>query len=318
MRRFIKLSNLNSLKKRFDRFFAVPSVKAKNHSSLRLSNRGSALVMAVVLMLVASTLITIGVKLIANASRTAKERELYVGEAENVARAGLIDAKGWFIRQTANGGVVFGNTVNTVLPGMTPTVNPTYSNVDQAFNPLFNAGNPQNSDTTDPTIGIVSEYPLNDAVTANALFWARYEVKRQQAGAYDPNAVHDVTGSRSSYVNGDGMVWNIVSTGYVYKRMDKSVTGIPATWVYPYNYGVTTGDYSKTKIIATARFSTEIRKLSLIMPVPAPPNGPGVANLTAGIYVQDLAAQITLNTQTLMDGAVSATGTVAGLGENHP
>ena len=281
----------------------------------KLSQKGSALIMASIFMIVATYLVTIGAKLVSDTNKQAKQRELFVGEAENVARAGLIDAKAWFIRQTANGGLVFGNTSSSVTVGMTPTVNPSYTSADQAFNPIYNASNPQGSDTSEPNFGIVQEYPLDQAVTSKATYWARYEIKRQPTGAYDPTAVHDVTGKRNdSYINGDGLVWNIISTGYVYKRMDRSTAGTPATWVYPYNYGVTTGDFGKTKIIAKAQFSTEIRKLSLIMPVPS--NYSTI--VSSGLYVQEMANQITLHNQTLLSGAVSAIGTYAAVGENQP
>ena len=271
--------------------------------------------MAAMFMLVATFLITIGARLVSDSFKQAKQRELFVGEAENVARAGLVDARAWFIRQTSNGGLVFGNTSSAVTVGATPTVNPSYTSVDEAFNPTFNSSNPTSSDTIDPSIGIVQEYPLNDAVTANASYWARYEVKKQGAGAFDSTAVHDVTGSRTSnYLNGDGLVWNIISTGYVYKRMDKTTAGTPATWVYPYNYGVTTGDYSKTKIIAKAQFSTEIRKLSLTMPIPSD----YVNIVSSGLYCQEMANQINLGSQTLLSGAVSAIGTYGAVGMNQP
>ncbi|HEY5038087.1 MAG TPA: hypothetical protein VIJ93_03340, partial [bacterium] len=299
MRKFIKSSNPNSFNRRLSRFFAMPPVRAKNNSSLKLTNRGSALVMAAIFMVISTTLITVGMKLIANASRAAKERELYIGEAENVARAGLQDAMGWFRRQSGNGGVVFGNQINTYAPGgAAPVINPLYTNVDQAFNPVYNAVNSQGSDTIDASIGIVSEYPLNDAVTANALYWARYEVKKQGVGAFDPNAVHDVTGSRtSSYLNGDGYIWNIVSTGYVYKRLDKSVDAF-GLWVIPYNQ-------SPNLLVASARFSTELRKLALNMPIPSTDIGK-----SAALYVENIRNQVTLqNDQTRLNGAVSAIGT---------
>lgn len=246
--------------------------------------------MAAIFMLVATMLMTVGYRLVSNSSRQSKERMLYVGEAENVARAGLVDTLGWFSRRTSNGGLVAGAVVTPVIPGSTPTPVYPYTNIDQAFSPQNNTANAQLSDTIDASIGIVKEYPLDSPVTANALYWARYEVKQQGTGAFDPNAVHDVTGERIfKYADGSGYVWNIVSTGYVYKRMDKSID--PTTG----NFAVSMTQ-PPNSVVATARFSTEFRKLSLVMPCPTPGNVNGVAG---AIYVQNIKNQVTLsNTQT--------------------
>ena len=267
--------------------------------------------MAAIFMIVATTLITVGLKLASNASRSVSEAALYVGEAENVARAGIVDALGWFGRQKSNGGVVFGNMNDTdtvtSLGGSSASINPIYSNVDQAFNPQYNAGNSQLSDTLNANIGIVNEYPLDDAVTAKARYWARYEIKKQGNGAYDSNAVHDITGEKStSYVNGEGYVWKIISTGYVYKRLDQSVT-TGGLWTVAYNT-------LPNVVVAKATFSTEFRKLSLVLPAPTPS-----ANVTAALYCQHISAQVTLNgSNTMLNGAVSAVGTYAAMGLQSP
>ena len=90
------------------------------------------------------------------------------------------------------------------------------------------------------------------------LRWARYEVKRQTdpaVGPYDTHAVHDITGERlhtgdPSEQNGEGLVWYIESTGYVFRRHDDTK---------PYNI-------SPNEVVAKARVSTEIRRLKLQLP----------------------------------------------------
>ncbi len=285
--------------------------------------------MASIFMLVATVLITVGVKLVANASRSAKEKELYVGEAENVARAGLIDALAWFRRQSGNGGVVAAYE-GTALPGQgsvtwatnpqpTPPAGAVFTYVDQPFEPVGNTSNPQVADTIDASIGLVGEYPLSDPVTANCLYWARFEVPMQGSGTQVTNAAHDVTGERTgSYVNGDGLIWSVTSTGYVYKRLIRVNSGgetavDPAgNWVVPYN---TVTNPPNCTIVAKAQFTTEFRKLGLNLPVPTP--GPTV--YSSGLYVYNAGQCVTLtSSESLLDGAVSEIDTFGVIGLSSP
>ena len=273
---------------------------------------GSALVMAAIFMIVAAFLITAGFQLVSNSARDVKQRTLYVAEAENVARAGVVDALAWFGRQSAAGGLVYGATSPAFLPGQPVTVNPQFTSVDDAFDPVGNTTNPTLSDTTDQTIGIVKDYPLDDPVTANATFWGRYEVWKQDApattaGFYNPNAVHDITSLRdTAHVTGDGYIWSIVSVGYVYKRMNKT-TDAYGNFTVGYNV-------SPNFVIAKAIEGSEFRKLSLLLPQPTP------NNTTAGaLFVQNIKSQVTLSsTQTQLSGAVSAFHNYAAVGMTSP
>ncbi len=319
-------SKLSRFANAFGQFLGVSSHSTERFPFSKIQDsRGSALVMAAIFMLVASVLITVGVKLVANASRGAKEKELYVGEAENVARAGLIDALAWFRRQAGNGGVVSAYTGGAAVPGQSsvtwainpdikvppsPTPTPTsytYTYVDEAFNPQGNTTDPQLADTIAASIGLVGEYPLSDPVTANCLYWARFEVPKQGAGAMATTAVHDITGERTGDVNGDGFVWSIQSTGYVYKRLDKRVD-IYGNWIVPYNSAPNT-------VVAKAEFSTELRKLGLNLPVPTP--GPSV--YSSGLYVYNAGQCVTLTSgESLLDGAVSQIDTFGVIGLSSP
>ncbi len=271
--------------------------------------------MAAIFMLVATTLITVGMKLVSTASRQAKQQGLYIAEAESIAKAGLRDATDWFGRQTANNGIVselyVGNGNVTVGQAAVTNVSPNgslYTYPDQAFWPQNNTFNGQSSDTLEPWIGIVNEYPLDSGVTMNALYFARYEVRKianpvglTPAPTWDPYAVHDISGQRTGtdLVNGDGTVWSIVSTGYVYKRMDKTINPITGMWNKEYNV------YPNV-VVASARYCTELKKLSLSMPTTDMPA------LSGAVYCQS-ASQITLNNNTvqLSNGAVSTQGVYA-------
>jgi len=277
--------------------------------------------MAAIFMLIATTLITVGMKLVSTASRQAKQQGLYIAEAESVAKAGLQDATDWFGRQSSNTGVLSEfNVVNgNVTVGQIPVTNTSpagslYTYADQPFWPQNNTFSGQSSDTLEPWIGIVNEYPLDSGVTMNAIYFARYEVRRvanpiglTPAPTWDPYAVHDISGQRSgtNLVNGDGVVWSIVSTGYVYKRMDKTINATTGMWNKEYNV------YPNV-VVATARYATELKKLSLIMPTTL------MTVLSGGVYCQS-ATQITLvNDQTLLtNGAVSTQG-VYGVIEMNP
>lgn len=277
--------------------------------------------MASIFMIVASLLITAGFRLVSDSARQAKERGFYVAQAEYVARAGLADALAWYGRQQGNGGVVYGNAPFGSLPGydwqpgQTPTVNPVFTSVDDAFDPVNNTANAQSSDTADAGIGIVKDYPLDNAVTALSTFWAHYEVWKQDApkftpvngSSYNVYAAHDVTGSRdTAHLTGDGYVWNVVAKGYVYRRTDFT-TDAYGDFIITYNQAPNT-------VVASSIVSTEFRKLSLLMPQPTPNNFNSGA-----LYVQNIANQVTLSgTETNLTGAVSTFGNYAVIGMTNP
>lgn len=221
------------------------------------SHRGSALVITIVLMLVASTLIVVGVQLLSNMNKQTQQQTLAVAEAENAAYAGLVDAANWFRRQN--------NTVSYFYPNAVPTPQPQYNSVDDPFAPVTNS---TTKDTIDPSIGVVYQYPINGAVVKLAgtnNIWARYEVRKSTNSLtptpvpptpnIDPSiTVHDITGEKlPSHLNGEGLIWSLCSTGYIYINNDPTL---------PFNQ-------SPNKVLATAKMRTEIRKMSLSLPVTA-------------------------------------------------
>ena len=157
-------------------------------------------------------------------------------QADNVARAGLVDAMSWFKRQT----------IQPTKSGVPPTA---YDYPDAAFNPKYDI-NPFVSDTMDESIGLVKEYQLSE----DNLTWVRYELYRQKDPAsnpYDEHAVHDITEQRiDGRENGEGWVWYLESAGYVYRRRD------PAKAF----------NESPNEILARVRAASEIRLVTLNLP----------------------------------------------------
>jgi hypothetical protein len=192
--------------------------------------------MVMIFSIVAATLMVIAGRMISESAKQTKKMEISGAEAENVARAGLVDAINWFIRK---GIVKSGN----------PIANPPYQYIDDAF---INSSNTLSSDTMDSTIGIVNQYALE---SKNNL-WARYEVHRQlnpagtpTAVSVDPHAVHDVTGEmmNTGNLDGLGLVWSLESIGYIYKQLDSTKA---------YNQ-------APNQVLGSARIRTVIRKMAV-------------------------------------------------------
>ena len=204
-------------------------------NGLLRTSRGSALTIALIFFIVVTILIVAGYKLITTSYLESKFQETTVLQAENVARAGLVDAISWFRRQ----------------PKQPVRKGTTYAWADGAFYPRTST-DPAHCDTINETIGLVKEYQLSES----GALWARYEVKRQPSpGAYDIHAVHDITGERMHTggiddYNGAGVVWYIESTGYIYRRKSSASA-----------YNV-----SPNQVVGKARVSTEIRRITVNPP----------------------------------------------------
>jgi len=273
------------------------------------SPKGQALVMAAIFLMMATTLITIGMRLISNSSKQASANSVNIAEADNAARAGLEDALDWFIRK--NGIVSAFN--QTYYPGQTTTFATGVSYIDQ-FPPtatLQYSTNPAQSDTINASIGIVNEYPLDNTVITSAQYIARYEVAVQGPGTYNPLAMHDISGSRAvSEVDGDGEVWSVTSVGYVYKRFDYGYsgtyeTGICPQWNIAYNQ-------APNQIVVKATVTTEFRKLGMNMPTT-------LTTACAGAVYCDSVTQVVLsNTQVNLSGSVTAGTNYAVIEMNSP
>ncbi len=187
------------------------------------------------MLLAVLAFIPIGSQLIKITSQSTLATQRQFGQADNIARAGLIDAVSWFKRQA----------VQPVRSSVDPVA---YPYVDAAFYPRTST-----SDTIDESIGLVKEYPLGES----SFLWGRYEVRRQKNTATNPvdvHAVHDITENRvSGFSNGSGLAWSIESFGFVYQRKNSSVA-----------YNV-----APNQIVARSRAAVEIRRLALNMPANA-------------------------------------------------
>jgi hypothetical protein len=120
------------------------------------------------------------------------------GQAVEFARSGLVEALGWFRKQTSQ-----------------PVL---------LFEPLLDdAATPPVLDTADPEIGLVREFEISGAL------WGRYEVWREWAADPDPERLQfrqqvqceDISRQRGNL--SQGSVWRLRSVGYVFRRLDPAL-----------------------------------------------------------------------------------------------
>jgi hypothetical protein len=161
----------------------------------RSGERGVALIFALFFAVVAIGITVSGSMFLEAHRETTSIRFATKGQAMEFARSGLIEAVGWYRKQTAQ-------------PVM-------------AFEPRLDASaNPPVLDTMEPDIGIVREFEISGAV------WGRYEVWKDWAA--DPDAdrsafreqvcCRDISDQRGGL--SAGSVWRIRSIGYVFLRND--------------------------------------------------------------------------------------------------
>ncbi len=156
-----------------------------------------ALILGILFAIISSGLIVTGT-LVLRAHRVKTETSFRLhGQATQFARAGMMEALGWFRKQTAQ-----------------PVT---------AFSPLLDLTvTPQILDTLDPDVGIVREFSITGAV------WGRYEVWKEWEGDPDSSRlewrrkvqVEDVSIEKGAA--GSGYVWRVRSIGYVYRLADAS------------------------------------------------------------------------------------------------
>jgi hypothetical protein len=199
------------------------------------STRGSALIIAILIMVIIGILIPVGNQLIQKAFKEARYQEYTVSEAGSVARAGIEDTILWFRRQSTQ----------PVKAGTR------YAWADGAFDPRVSSATVMYG-TIDQSIGLVQEDKISS--DDQSVKYSRYEVKRQTnttVATYDDFAVHDISSQRilnSTFtMTGAGVVWFLASKGYVYLKRDPTKK---------YNQ-------APNQIVAKARSSTEIRRIQL-------------------------------------------------------
>jgi len=169
------------MKKKFSTMLKLLSVSYGIPVGIR-TDKGTILVWVMVAMTMLSGLMFAGLTALQNTSTLVQSNMEYYGQATSVAKAGLLDALGWFQRQTGQ-----------------PVI---------AFTPQLNLGAvPPINDTDDPTIGIVRDIEIDSSLN----LYGRYEVIT--------STVQDVSAQRG--LIGNGTIWYIECIGYLYKRLDQ-------------------------------------------------------------------------------------------------
>jgi hypothetical protein len=178
--------------------------------------KGTALMMALYAMFIVSILIGIGFSLLYNSMSIMKRQLHYRGQAENIAKAGLVEAHSWLRRQSTQ-------PIKTSDPS-----DP--SSDDYGFNPVVDTSDPSNeiNDSEEPNIGIVRHFQIGD----RSLHWGRYEVRRYSArtpyaseSAYtwrDKNVesyCKDISAERGQSAS-SGTIWHMECVGYIYVEHD--------------------------------------------------------------------------------------------------
>lgn len=209
----------------------------ENRKTLR-NQKGSILILAVIFLFIGSTLAIVGTQLVVNTGKKVRQQQMFIAEANSVARAGVVDTLNWFRRQG-------------VVSGSAPWPH-------EAFYPR----ELPNGDTLDETIGLVKEFNLSHLAPGQTLQeakrWGRYEVRRQimdptatATPTPDPLAARDVSAERlDDAAAGSGQVWKITSIGYVYRLNDPNKAFNEAP----------------NEILAKASIETEFRRLELNYP----------------------------------------------------
>jgi len=192
-----------------------------------LANNNGTIMLIVILITAILAFYLISNTMIKNSMTDSKQQTNVNAQANNIARAGLIDAINWFRSQASQ-----------------PVRQGALAYADAAFSPS------SASDTIDSTIGLVKESQIGDM----DMLYGRYEVHKQSNPAtypYDAHAVHDVSGLRiAGQSAGAGLAWYIESVGYLYQKLSPAAAF----------------NQSPNRIIARSRVATEIRRIAVTLP----------------------------------------------------
>jgi hypothetical protein len=221
---------------------------------LRKHQEGTALITVLSLSVLLFLVVSVSSTVINNSGKDTQENFRKRVQANNIARAGLSDAVGWFKKKSVSSGVVSANSLG--LPCS-----------DAAFSPVYDA-DPLLRETIDPTVGLVKDIALD----SGRRIYGRYIVRKQpcdtNAGSpagfnvvssepsYNRYAVHDVTEETGNGSRGDGVTWKLVSEGIVYRRNSFNTDAD----------GVFTEPPLEENIIERAFASININRLSLRIP----------------------------------------------------
>ncbi len=160
-----------------------------------MTERGSALPLALFLVVITSGLSMSTLTYIAAERKKSETDFALQGQAVQLARSGLTEALNWFRRQPAQPVAEFAPQLDA-------------------------AADPAVMDTDDPDIGLVRDFRINGTL------WGRYEVWRHWAGDPDADRLvrrEDLETADVSTTRGDlagGSTWRLRAVGYVYVRAD--------------------------------------------------------------------------------------------------
>ncbi len=152
--------------------------------------RGIALILTLLLTVVGLSIVMAGT-IVVEAFRRRTGTVFHQGvQADDFARAGLVEALSWFRRQTSQ-----------------PVL---------AFAPQRDSGAvPPILDTDDPSVGLVREFEIGRGV------WGRYELRKASVPGKRIPPVTDVSSQRGAPT--PGTVWRLVSRGVVFRRRDPAL-----------------------------------------------------------------------------------------------
>ena len=166
-------------------------------SATRTDQQGMALVFALFFSILVLGITVAGTMSLKAHRDTTQTRFASNGQAIEFARSGLVEALGWFRKQTAQ-------PVTTFSPQL-----------DQAAQPPV-------LDTMDSDIGIVREFRIHGSL------WGRYEVWKEWGADPDPERLdfrtqvqcEDISDERGNLSSGS--IWRLRSVGYVFRRQDNA------------------------------------------------------------------------------------------------
>lgn len=221
--------------------------------------RGSLLVWAAFVMLVILGLVATGVQNEAAHDRFARTELASAGQARAVADAGVVDAYAWFRRQQVQ-----------PVTGFAPRR-------DLAAVPSVN-------ETDDPSVGLVREYEILPSL------WGRYEVRLTRAPEpfvdSDGDGRHD-TGESYTDTDGNGRWDDGAGTRDV--SLERGLPGLGAVWLIESRgllYDRQRPDLPlgtpPNDVRASARVSSEVRRLTIIPPASAALCAAAGSSLTVG------------------------------------
>ncbi len=157
--------------------------------------QGLALILGIIFTIIIAGLVASGTLLLrAHRAKIETNYRLH-GQTAQFARSGLMEALGWFRKQTAQ-------PVTDFEPLLDPTATP----------PII--------ETIEPEIGIAREFQINGSI------WGRYEAWKEWDQDPDPTRlawrqkvqVNDI--SSQSSVAGVGNVWRLTCVSYVFRQID--------------------------------------------------------------------------------------------------